>query len=90
MFFTSRRDGPKLLGLPVTLKLDFEFVKDGLDTSKPHKSVLEIRARDVGYDVNIEDLDVRSKIDDVARVVQALPAESRLLQHHNHHMFSPP
>ena len=42
---------------------------------------------DMKYDS--EDVDLRSRMDDVVRAIQALPAVSRLLQIHNHHVISP-
>ena len=38
---------------------------------------------------NTEDLNVRSRMEDVVRAIQALPAVSRLSQHHNRYIFSP-
>ena len=37
---------------------------------------------------NIENIDVRSRMDDVVHAIQAMPAVSRLSQTHNGHMFS--
>jgi len=41
---------------------------------------------DMEYDT--ENIDVRSKMDDVAHAIQAMPAVSRLSPIHNGHMFS--
>jgi len=37
---------------------------------------------------NIENIDVRSRMDDVVHVIQPMPAVSQLSQTHNGHMFA--